>query len=805
MLEGMTQDLTLAVRSLVRRPGYALAASTTLALGIGASTALFSVVNGVLLAPLGFPAPERLVRVFETDPSTGRADRHLTVATFVDVAATTTTLAGVAAYQSGWEYVVDARDGAGARLIPGARVLPNTLALLGVPAALGRTFAPEGSPDDGDGAVIGYAVWQEVFHGDPGVVGRRIDVDGAPHTILGVMPEGFGFPNERVGVWRPYVLSESARANRRSHTLDVVARLAPSAGIAQAQRELSGIMARLGTQFPNEIAGADFRVVPLRDATVGDTRSTLLMLFGAVLVLLAIACANVAGLGVIRGWARDREVAVRSALGAGRGRIARTLLAESLVVAVVAGVAGAVVGWWSTTLLLRLAPLRLPRQDTVAFDLRVLGFVVALTIAVALAVGFLPVLRAAPTRLVSRLKQGGHGATARRRSVLDGLVAAEVALSVVLLLGAGLVVRSYAKLRSVDPGFDSANVLALSLLPTETRYPDVAAQTALYDRVLERVTALPGVGAAGVITELPLSGPPSTWSLLRPGRELADDQIGVIWNPASPGYFAAVGLPLLHGRLFDARDHADATPVLVIDAASARRFFGDDDPIGAQVRTSPTSGWYTVIGVVGSVRHESLRDEVQFTMYSPYAQNLETWRGSRWLLVRADGAAPVPAAAVRQAVLAVDPGLAVARLEPFADVIDETLALDRFRLLLLAAFATAAVGLVAVGLYGTLTYVVVTRARELALRCALGATPGAIAGMVLTRAAAIAGAGVGAGLLAGASLGGLLESALFGVTVLDPATQVGVTGLVAGVVCLASLLPALRAATLPPGMLLRAE
>ncbi len=801
----MLRDLRLAVATLIRRPGYTLAAGGALALGIGASTALFSVINGVLLTPLPFPEPERLVRIFETDPPTGRLDRHLTVATYYDVESGAATLEGMAAYQSGWEYIVDTRDGSGPRLVPGARVFPNTFAVLETPALLGRTFAIGDAPDDEDGVVISHSAWQQLFHGDSAVVGRRFDLEDRPRTVLGVMPPHFAFPDDRVGIWTRYVLSQDARANRRSHVLNVVARVAPTATLRKARTELSGIMDRLRTQLAAEVGEADLRMTPLREAMVGDTRATLLLLFGAVLLLLAIACVNVAGLGIIRGWTRTRELAVRAALGASRHRLAQTILTESAVLAGGAGVVGAVLGWWGTRLLLRLAPVDLPRQGAVVFDLGVLGFVVAAAALVTLVTGCLPVLRAVPTRLLERLKEGTRGSTPGRRSILDVLVTAEVTLSVVLLAGAGLVVRSYGHLRNVDPGVDSQHVLAVAVLPTEARYPDVAAQTALYDRLIEGVAAVPGVRTAGVVTELPFSGAPSTWSLLRPGWDPVDDEIGVHWNPASPGYFETVRLPLLEGRMFDARDRADALPVLVIDRAAARRFFGDESPVGQRVRTSPTSRWYTVIGVVGSVRHESLRDDVQLTMYGPYAQNLEAWRGSRWLVVRTEGAPASVAPAVQEAIRQVDPALAMDRVAPFGDVIGATLAVDRFRLVLLATFAVAALALAVLGLYGTLAYLVTTRTRELALRSALGATAAAIARSVLVRAAWIAGIGVVAGALTASVLGGLLAPALYGVGVFDPLTGIGVGVLVTGVACVAAWWPAARAASLSPATVLRAE
>lgn len=804
-MHGTLRDLRLAVTMLIRRPGYTLAAGGALALGIGTSTALFSVINGVLLEPLPFPEPERLVRIFETEPPTGRLDRSLTPATYYDLESSAATLEGLAAYQSGWMYIVDTRDGTGPQLVPGARVFRNTFAVLETPPVLGRTFAPGDAPDDVDAVVISHAVWQDLFGGDSATVGRRIDVEDEPRTVLGVMPPEFGFPDDRVGIWARYVLSQDARANRRSHLLNVVARAAPTATMTEVQTELSAIMDRLRPQFADQIGEGDLRATPLREAMLGDARATLLLLFGAVLVLLAIACVNVAGLGVIRGWTRAREVAIRAALGARRRRIAQVLLMESAALASAAAVVGAALGWWGTRVLLRLAPVDLPRQGTVAFDLRVLGFVVAVAVLVALAIGFLPVLRTAPTRLMDRLKEGSRGSTPGRRSILDVLVTAEVALSVVLLLGAGLVVRSYHELRNVDTGLDSDHVLAVAVLPTETRYPNVASQTALYDRILEQVAAVPGVRTAGIVTELPFSGSPSTWSLLRPGWDPADDLVEVHWNPASPGYFETVRVPLLEGRLFDARDRADGMPVLVIDLAAARRFFGDESPVGQQVRTSPTSRLYRVIGVVGSVRHESLRDDVQLTMYSPYAQNLEAWRGSRWVLVRTDGAPASVAPAVQRAIREVDPQLAMDHVGSFNDVIGATLAVDRFRLVLLATFATVALTLAVIGLYGTLAYLVTTRTRELALRSALGATPGVIAGSVLARAGRIAGIGVVAGALVASSLGDLLASALYGVGVLDPLTGIAVGVLVAGVAGIAALLPAVRAASLPPATVLRAE
>ncbi len=803
MIGSVHRDLGLAVRTLAKRPGYVLAAVGTLAMGIAASTMLFSIVNAVMFRPLPYPDARELVRVFETHLAQGIRRGSVTGATFYDWKASNRVFEDLAAYQSGWKYIVDAGDGA--TLVPGARVFPNMFALLGSNAALGRTFFPqENHPDDQQSAVISHALWQSLFGGTPDVVGRSILLEGAPRTIVGVMPPGFAFPDDDVGIWIPYNLGEAGRANRRSHLLRVVARLRSGVDVPQAERELGTIMQDLVSQFPQEMEGAGVSIVSWHESLVGDVRGTLLLLFGGVTTLLAVACLNVAGLGVARSRRREREMAVRIALGAGSLRISRLLLTESVVIAAAAGVIGGLIAVWGTPVLLAYAPIDLPRVAEVTADTRVLAFTVLVSAGAALVSGIFPALRLSSSRIGDALRRGSRGATSGDRWYLDGLVTAEIALSVALLAGAGLLTRSYANLTAVDPGFSGDRVITISILPTAVAYPDVTAQTALFDRVLERVQALPGVTSAGLVTELPFTVPASTWSFLPEGSTPQFDQIGVHWNPASTGYFQTMGIPLRRGRLFDDRDRIGDGRVVVIDESTARRFLGDRDPLGVRIRMAPEGELYTIIGVVGAVRQESLREDVQLTMYTPH-WDTEPWRRDKTLAVKTDLSLAGFAAAVSAEVKAVDPGLALDRVGPLVDIVSDSLDGERFRLYLMLTFAILALALTVVGLYGTLAYVVSGRRRELAIRSALGARPSSLAAMVFRRSTTLALMGGAAGVLLAIAASPLVRALLFGVAPVDPITLAAVVAVLGLAAVAGTTLPALRVVRLNAATVLSEE
>lgn len=828
LLEELLQDLRYGLRTLRRSPGFTLVAVLTLGLGIGANAAIFSVVDGVLLRPVPLESAERLAVVWETDRNTGTTHEPASVPDFLDFRERARRFEQVAAFQ-GLELNLAPLEGEPRRLAALA-VSHELLPMAGIRPLLGRTFLPADDEAGAPGvALIGESLWQRHFARDPGALGRAIRLDDVPYTVIGVVPDAADFGTlqilsaadyarayadrgraARVEVWVPLQPGPQSLP-RSTHPIFVLGRLAPGATLEQAQQEMSAVMADLEKAYPENTARGAF-LEPFPEVVFGPVRPALLVLLGAVALVLLGACANIASLLVARGAVRQREVAVRTVLGAGWRRLVRQFLVESALLTAAGVALGLVLAAFTLDLLVALAPGGIPRLSEVGIDGRVLSVMLAVSLLVALAVGLIPAFQARKTDLQATLKEeAGHGSTAdRRRSRLrSGLVVAELALAVVLSVGAGLLLKSFWRLQSIDPGFRTEGVVKAELQLPASRYPrsfanwpDWPEQQGFNDRLVERVRALPGVEAVAMAGNHPLdAGFTNSFSVV--GREEEGrDWPEIAIRRVSPGYFPTLGVPLVRGRLFEAGDGPRQPAVLLVNEEAARRFFPGRDPLGQKI-----SFWrkeWTIVGIVRNERFLGLAETPPSALYAPLAQ-APSLNGSGCLLVRArsDLAALVPE--IRGAVRELDPQLAVFGEEPLAVTLAESMGQQRFTMLLLAAFAGLALILAAVGVYGVLSFVVVQRAPEMGIRMALGASQRYVVRQVVWQGARLALVGLALGLAGAFALTRFLRGLLFGVEATDPLTFLAVPGLVLLAALLASWVPAQRATEADPMSILRAS
>jgi len=809
--------LRVTLRTLAKQPAWTAVAVLTLALGIGANTAMFSVVNAVLLRSAPFAEPERLALVWASSPQMARdlgfPDKlPASPAVFYDWKGESRTLGSMAMIRS---LTLNLSGDGDPEVVGAVRATGDFFPLLGAPAALGRTLLPEDDDHDAPATVVlSHAFWQRRFGGDPAIVGKSIRLDGRPRTVLGVMPPGFAFPRrgempspyefaDAPDVWLPMAYSAEDRRDRGNRGHIVLARLAAWATLAQADAELKTITKRLQDAYPDTDKIWGVRVDPLAEQLAGDVRPALLMLQGAVGLVLLVACANVAGLLLAQARTRGKEWSVRLALGA-RGRDLLTqVLAESLVLATAGAGLGLALAHALLRAFLAAVPASVPGAAQATLDGRVLAFTGAVALLTALVFGLGPAYAASRSDPGEALKQAARTtgqAGSRRR--LDALVVAQMALAVVLLVGAGLLLRSFRGLLDRDPGFRRTGVLTFHVDLPGTRYAQTA-RAAFFDTLLERVRAIPGVGAAGGITELPLSGSENLERLEVEGRPQPEPghELYVDHRVATPGYFAALGIPLRAGRAFGKEDGPQAAPVAILSEALARSQFPGEDPLGRRVRVDEGE-WLTVVGIVGDVRHSGLQADMRGHVYRALAQRP---RGDVSIAVRSLGDPHALVPAVRAAVAAVDPEQPLASIQTVDELIDHSLAGRRFQLRLLVVFAVLALTLAAVGIYGLTAYAAAQRTRELGLRLAVGATPAGILRLVLRASMRTALLGTGVGLVGGLCVARALRGFLFGVGPADPATFAAVLAFLAFVGLLASALPAWRAARLDPMSVLREE
>ncbi|HEU4563113.1 MAG TPA: ABC transporter permease [Gemmatimonadaceae bacterium] len=798
-MDTLLQDLRYALRSLVRRPGFTAIVVLTLAIGIGANSAIFSVVNGVLLRPLPYREPERLVLLWTMLPNFGRETVSLPDfrdwrdqgRSFTDVAALANSSFSVSG--EGEPERVDA-----------AYVTANFFHTLGVPLARGRAFTPQEEVENSRVVIVSHGFWQRRLGARPGVVGEPLSLSGVPYTIVGIAPEGLRVDGEHQ-LWVPLNTADQ-KAPRRGDFLTVIARLRPGVTIEGAQAELSGIMHRLARQYPQTNDGVDAQVMSLREQVVGGIRPALLVFMGAVALVLLIACANVANLMLARAAGRDREMAVRAALGAGRGRLVRQMLTESIVLALAGAALGLVLAVWGVAALRRASPGNLPRVDAIAVDGRVLAFTLLLAVGVGVLFGLAPALRLSAHALAARLRDGMRGIAGGTglREMRGLLVLAEVALAVMLLAGAGLLIRSFDKLQRVDLGVRPDGVLTAFMVPPRVRYEEMPQVAAFYDRLLEALRRAPAAREVALASDVPLSGGASYWSFRVEGRPQAgpgQSEPDAQPYTVTPGFFRALSIPVVRGRVFTDQDREGAVRVAVVNQTLARKHFPGADPIGHRISTDGES-WYTIVGIVGDTRQTEVSGEPYAQMYFPYAQ-----RPTRAMMVvmRTDGDPIAATGALKQAVKAVDADIAVARISSMRQLIDRAIAQPRVNTVLLGIFAAVALLLAAVGIYGVTSYAVAQRTREIGVRMALGAHPGDVLRLVVRQGMAPVLLGLAAGLVAALAATRVMRTLLFGVSAGDPLTFGAITIVLGAIALLAAVLPARRAARVDPIEALRAE
>ncbi len=799
-------DLRFALRALRRAPGFAIAAVGTLTLGIGATTAIFSVVYGVLLRPLPLADPGRLVTVWENrERRDGPTQEWTGRSIFAAWREGTGSLSGMTAV-TGWAPELSGVDRP--EILNGALVSAEYFSVLGVRPARGRGFLPEEETPGNDAVVVlAHELWQRRFGGDVGIVGSTLTLNGRPTTVVGVLRPGFVGPIvNNAELWSPLPI-DRGRQDVGNFFLRVIGRLAPGVDAEAATTDMNQVAAAISREHPLDYRDVGVTLEPLRASITGPVRQPLLVLLGAVALVLVIACVNVANLLLARATARHREVAVRAALGAGRRRLVRQLLTESVVLALAGGALGLLLAIWGVRILVSIAPAGMPRADEIGLHPGVLLFTLLTAIGTGLLFGLAPALGLS-RQAGQALREGDRGSSRGAGGALrSGLVIVELGLGMAVLISAGLLLRSLAELRRVDPGFVAERTLSGLLVFPAARYPDGPRIVSSLSALEERVHAVPGVQSVGAITVLPLSGLVNDISfgiesrMPAPGEEPAADERRV-----TPGFFTASGVPVLRGRVFDDNDRRDGPRVTVISEAMARRHFADDDPLGQRLRIGgvrdPESPWWTIVGVVGSVRSRALDRLPEPEIYVPLAQ-----RPARAvnLVVRSAGDPTALIAALRTTVASLDPDMPFAQLATLDDVTRASLAPQRFLGTLLGVFAVLALTLATVGVYGVMSFAVGQRVREIGVRVALGAGPGDVLGTVMRRGLALTAGGLALGFVGALAASRALAALLYGVPPTDPATFAGVIAVLAATAAFACYWPARRAARLDPVESLRVE
>jgi putative ABC transport system permease protein len=797
---------------LAKSPAFTLVAVIALGLGIGANTAIFSVVNAVLIRSLPFRDPNRLVMVWENNRNRGRDQNVISPANYQDWREQNTVFESMCAMFDNRSNLTGVDD---PEELPTQVVEPNFFELMGAGAAIGRTFTPEeGRMGNDQVVVLSQGLWKRRFGGDPAVVGKTIKLSGQDFTIVGIAPPDFrllisqgSFTGKPAELWMPLAFSQTSRV-RRGRSMMAIARLKPRVTLAQAQTEMDGIGARFEEQYPDFNTGWGVNLVPLQTQLVGAIRPALLVLLGAVAFVLLIACANVANLLLARAATRQREIAIRTALGARRIRIIRQLLTEATVLAALGGALGLVLAVWGVDLLLALAPKDLTGLKDVGIDYRVLGFTMAVSVLTGVLFGLAPALEASHPNLNESLKEGGRGAATGRRSHRwrSVFVVVEVALALVLLIGAALMIRSFTRLQSVDPGFDAKHLLTARLLLPSSKYGQNPQRLAFFKQLAERVNALPGVRSAGTISVLPFGSGGAATSIdiegrpsPPPGQKLTGD-VRVV----DGGYFETMGIPLLRGRTFTEQELTQASHVVMINEAMARDFFPGEDPLGKrvtiamQVENVPNE----IIGVVRDVRHIGLETPARAMTYWPYPELVYS---GMTLVVRAETEPLALADAVRREVLALDKDQPIADVTTMDQLLADSVSRARFSTSLLGVFAGVALLLAAVGIFGVMSYGVSERTHEIGVRMALGAPASHVRALVVRQGMTLTLIGIAIGLGAAFGLTRVMISLLYGVSATDPLTFVAISVLLASVALLACYLPARRATKVDPMIALRYE
>ena len=794
-------DVRYALRSLARQPTFAAVAILTLVLGIGTNTAIFSVIKAVLLNQLPYQRPSQLVVVAEQNPD-GNTDLVAPL-TFVDWQAQSRAIASMAAFRQ----LRYAFAGSAEPLnVPSVRATPNIFTLLGVNPMLGRAFlAEEGVTGADRVAVLSRAFWERHYGGSPGAIGRTIQLDAVPYTIVGVMPAEFDFPpSGNIDIWTPLSFdpNDAHGRSRRARSLNVVGRLADGASSEQAQREMTVVASRLATSYPDSNTGWGARVIPAQEQLVTTVRPALLMISAAVGFLLLIVCANVANLILARLSSRRGEIAVRAALGAGRAQLVRQVLAESFVLSAIGGALGLVVAWAGVRFVHALPEGSLPRMQDVRLDGGVLLFALVVSVVVALVFGLVPAIQASRAGLRDTMNAFSGATSGTSGRLLAGLVVAEVALALMLLVGAGLMTRSFAQLMRVSPGFEPSNLLALQIYLPQAKYKTGIDRTRFYMTAIRRIGALPGVRSAAGVSALPMYPVGIDFALPFTVEGQAAPANGeeprADIRTATPGYFETMKIALVRGRFIDGRDYQGAPGTIVINETMARRYFNGHDPIGKVVRNPHGKG--EVVGIVGDVKHYGLDGGPRAELFMPAWQSPLNGMA---LIVRTEADPKLFVDTIRREVLAVDAEQPIYAVSTMVDVVARSVFLPRISMLLLGAFAVSALLLAVVGIYGVVSYSVTQRTRELGVRMALGADAPATLRLVLGKSMLLVGAGTICGLLASFALTRAMAGLLYDVSPLDPIVFAAVSMLLATAGFVASLIPARRATRLDPILALR--
>lgn len=802
-METLLRDIRYGIRSMLKRPGFTVIALIALALGIGANTAIFSLVNAVLLQPLPFADPDRLVWVFGNIRNGGNR-ASVSPLDFLDYRKQNTTFEEFAAQFSSPRALNLTGNGEPERLTAAA-VTGNYFQTLGARAALGRTFQLENeNPGQELVAVLSYGLWQKRFAGDPNIVSKTVMLDGKKVEVIGVMPQDFNFPRA-TEVWMPINFDNSDDLKqRKAHFMRPIGKLKPGVTLAQAQADTDAIARRLEEQFPDSNVGWSLRLVSLREQLVGNTRPTLILLFGAVGFVLLIACANVANLLLVRAATREREIALRTALGASRWRIVRQMITESVLLSLVGGTLGALLAIWGVDLLVSLSAGSIPATAHVRIDATVLVFTLLVSLVTGLLFGLAPALRTMKLNLSESLKEGGRSGSegGQRNRTRSLLVVLESAIAVVLLIGAGLLVRSLIELQKTNPGFDAHNVLTMRVDLSREKYSTREKAAGFFTQLESRVRGLPGVENVGFVTELPLSGQPNDMPFVVEGRPpvAINDSFGADFRRINHEYLKALRIPLLRGRTFTEQEAQQSAKVVVISELLASHVFPNEEPLGKRLIMVSGKDPWEIIGVVGDIRHRALGSQPLPAMYMPTYQTSYTN-----LVIRTQGDPANLAAAVRKEVQGIDPDQPVAAVRTMDEWVATSVAEPRYRTALLGLFAVLALVLAATGIYGVMSYSVAQRTHEIGVRMALGARRFDVIRLVVRQGMLLVIVGVALGIVGAIALTRLMSTFLFGVTAKDPVTFVAVAALLTLVAFVACYIPARRATKVDPLVALRYE
>jgi len=806
-------DLRYGLRNLWRRPGLAIIAMVTLALGIGANSAIFSVVNAIVLRPLPYPDSDQLMAIWGNLHRTGLEEIELSAPEFTDFRDQCKSFDQIAAYNvQGFNLTAEIEP----ERLRGALVSANLFTTLKREAALGRNFLPQEDQFGHDQvAILGNALWQRRFAGDPAIINKTIVLDGQPVTVVGIMPADFHFPDKETEIWRPLAFDPEllTENNRGSHFLNVLARLKRGISVAQAQADIDTVTARLSQEHRNTYpSGFGAKVRSLHEDLVGNLRKALFVLLGAVGLVLAVACANVAHLFLANATVRYREVAIRSALGANQGRVIQQFLTESLLLSLLGGGVGLLMAIWGVKTLVALIPKDTPRVEEIGLDFRVLLFTFGISILTGILFGIAPALQAARIDLNDALKDGGRtGSESGRRIHLRSLLAiSEFALALVLLIGSGLMIKSFLRVQRVNPGFDPAGLLTMRVALPESKYPDFQKSRVFFEQVFERLKAHPEVKSVGAINLLPFGGAGGDRSFLiedQPvpaGQPHPDEQIRFV----SAGYFTTMGIPLLRGRDFTPRDLPDTPQVVIANQALVKKYWPNEEPLGKRISFSTRNPkWYEIVGVVGNVKHRGLDLEDKPEFYVPFLQPLFADANVQpmYLLTRAKGDPLAVAAVVRNEVASIDRDQPVSNVMTMDQRISDSVAPRRFNMFLLGLFAALALSLAAIGIYGIMAFAVSQRTHEIGVRMALGASTGDVLKLILRNGLGLALIGIAIGLVIAFAATRVVSAMLFDVSPTDLPTFFGEAFLLGIVALLACYIPARRATKVDPLVALRYE